>query len=404
MVYGSECSQEIYETLFESIWLSFQLFQDNDRESKFKDWQDKVEMSIIKATLDALNGNMTSLGFVADNILSENKSAIWLLFGILSQNEYNLPYYLHQGWSNYYNFRYKLYREIMRFSEKSFSSILNQPEMIEMMYEYDIHILIFLSLSQSYDLTDQICYLYSNFKLIDYNLVYTIFYLLYSRYNYMPSLGVFFEKSKETLEKKFNVQITEENYFQITIKNFKNPNIEILNKAKSLFQSLMSYDMNTIIDEEKRKQFENDYRYEINVDGIKISAPCVFEILFRALRKDSEAIKDIISMMFPLLRDIPGGVMIFNIISTLTKNDIRKLISIMPILVRVMMLSKLNLSENLSEKEDWRKTKSTKIYWFFGRGSCCMDQLACYTYQQKYCSIWIRILQEYIYQHDEYSW
>ena len=130
----------------------------------------------------------------------------------------------------------------------------------------------------------------------------------------------------------------------------------------------MSEDIETIINEEKQTQFKNDYTYEIDTDGIKISAPRVFELIFRALSLNNEAIKDIILLMSPLLRDIPGGVMIFNIISTLTKNDIRKLISIMPILVRVMMLSKINLSKKLSAKEIEEKLNQLKFTYSLEEG------------------------------------
>ena len=359
MLKGSKYSQDIFEVL-ESIWCSYDLFSNKDRKLEFKRWYDSVEMSVIDATLDALDGNMISLGFVADNIFFENKSAIWLLFGILNQNKFVFPNYLSKSDTFVDNLLRKIYREVMRISEKSFISILKQPEMVETLYEYDIHILIFLWISQNFELTYLIWRINSNFSSIDYKILKNIYYLLYSK-DYIEPFKLFFDLSKEILEKKFDTQIDDEYFYRITIKNFKNPNNEIFDKAKDLFQPLMKYDMNTIIDEEKLKKFENDYKYEITEEGIKISAPIVFEYLFRALRKDTEAIKDIISMMVPLLRDIPGGAIIFNIISTLAKNDIRKLISMMSNLVRVMMLSKLNFNENLLEKEIEEKINQLKL-------------------------------------------
>ena len=83
--------------------------------------------------------------------------------------------------------------------------------------------------------------------------------------------------------------------------------MEILVKAKDLLKRLINYDINSIIEEGKLKQFECDFKYTITKDGISIGAPSFFKILFRALRKDTEIVKDILSMMAPLLRDIPGG-------------------------------------------------------------------------------------------------
>ena len=201
MVRGSEWSEEIFEVLYESIWNSFNLFPESDRTVRIRKWRDSVEASVIKWTLDALNWNMMSLGFVADNIYSENKSAIWVLFGILSQDEYYLPYHV---MSNYENYMLKIYREVMRFSEKSFICILNEPEIIETMYEYDIHILIFLCISQNFNKVSYFANLYSNFKFIDYNILDTIYYLC-SSIDYMPNLREFFTKSKQILADKYKV-------------------------------------------------------------------------------------------------------------------------------------------------------------------------------------------------------
>ena len=66
MVRGSEWSEEIFEVLYESIWYSYNLFPESDRTVRIRKWRDSVETSVIKWTLDALDGNMMSLGFVAD--------------------------------------------------------------------------------------------------------------------------------------------------------------------------------------------------------------------------------------------------------------------------------------------------------------------------------------------------
>ena len=108
-------------------------------------------------------------------------------------------------------------------------------------------------------------------------------------------------------------------------------------------------------------KFEQDYRYRIEKDGISLSAPGLFKILFKALKQDSDSISEIVILLSPLLRDIPGGIVIFKIISSLTKSDISKVISIMPNLVRIMMMSKINLDMSLPEKEIEEKLKQLKF-------------------------------------------
>ena len=61
--------------------------------------------------------------------------------------------------------------------------------------------------------------------------------------------------------------------------------MEILDKAKDLFKQLMNYDMKTIIEEGRLKQFEYDYNYTNTKDGVNISASSVFEILFWSLKE-----------------------------------------------------------------------------------------------------------------------
>lgn len=86
---------------------------------------------------------MASFGFVADNIYSENKSAICTLFGILSQGRYSTPDFIVNE-KNVDLYKLKIIREVMRFYEKIFISCFDQKDIIDIMYRYEIHILLFL--------------------------------------------------------------------------------------------------------------------------------------------------------------------------------------------------------------------------------------------------------------------
>lgn len=177
----------------------------------------------------------------------------------------------------------------------------------------------------------------------------------------MPDLTVFFTSSKDTIEKKYKTKIEEHGTFPLIVKNYPIPNSAALNKAKELFEPLMNFDEDSIIPEYKLKKFEHEYNYAILKNGVKINAPSAFNVILRALKRDSEAIGEIISIVSPVLREIPGGIIIFNIISSLSKNDISKVIDIMPNLVRIMLISKFDLDMNLTDEEIEEKIKQLKF-------------------------------------------
>lgn len=274
---------------------------------------------------------------------------------MLSQDRYQISDFVISD-NNEELYKLKILREVMRFFEQVFVSTLKQPEMVELMYEYELHVLLFVCASQDYSMVKYFIDLNKYFSFIDNDILFALNDLLSSKDN-IPNLSIFFSKAHKVLEKKYDINLDENGSFPLTINNFQIQNDAMLGKMKELFGSLMKYDINQIIEAHKLKKFEQEYDYKILNDGISINAPAIFRIFFKALRNDVESIGDIVSIVAPLLRDIPGGVVIFNIISNLTKSDISKVISIMPNLVRIMMISKLNLDLNMSTYEIEEKLK-----------------------------------------------
>ena len=194
---------------------------------------------------------MTSFGYLADNIFSENKSAIWTLFGILSQKHYLIPDFIIKE-ENIEFYKLKILREVMRFYEKMFTFCLNQQEIIEIMYKYEIHIILFLCISQDFEMIKYFVDFNRYFKFIDQEILMTLYSLCSTR-DYIPDLTVFFTNSKETIEKKYKEKIEEYGSFPLVIDNFRMPHIADLEKAKELFEPLMEFDENSIIEESKLK-------------------------------------------------------------------------------------------------------------------------------------------------------
>ena len=75
------------------------------------------------------------------------------------------------------------------------------------------------------------------------------------------------------------------------------------------------------------------------------------------------------TLVSPLLREIPGGIIIYNIISNLSKNDTSKVISIMPNLVRIMLLTKFDLNLNLTDEKIEEKIKQLRFTETFIEGA-----------------------------------
>lgn len=116
---GSNSKSKKFKTLFDSICTSFNLFTEKDRQAEIKRWMKSSEIAVIKCLLDAIKGDMASFGFIADNIYSENKSAICTLFGVLSKGNYAAPNFVFSN--NIENYKLKIIREVMRFYEKIFT-------------------------------------------------------------------------------------------------------------------------------------------------------------------------------------------------------------------------------------------------------------------------------------------
>ena len=279
---GAESNIDKLKILLDNIWASFNLFMEKDRISEFERWTKSVEISVIKCLFSALKRDMNSFGYLADNIFSENKSAIWTLFGILSQKHYSTPDFNIKE-ENIEFYKLKILREVMRFYEKMFTFCLNQQEIIEIMYKYEIHIILFLCISQDFEMIKYFVDFNRYFKFIDQEILMTLYSLCSTR-DYIPDLTVFFTNSKETIEKKYKEKIEEYGSFPLVIDNFRMPHIAALEKAKELFEPLMEFDENSIIEESKLKQFEQEYNYTILENGVKLSAPGAFKIIFRALK------------------------------------------------------------------------------------------------------------------------
>ena len=247
---GDSCSVRTLYILFKEICNCNNLFGDKDLSSEFKKWRRSVESNFIKCLLKAYGSNTINLCYVADHYYSENKSAIWTLLGLLSTNQYKVVDFTKSS-KNSKIFNAKLFRETMRFYEKVFSYFVHDPKVIDLMYKDEMHILFMLWLSQNLMLILNFIDLSKHFKFIEQNILILIHRLCSSNAS-VPNLTPLFIKCKNSLEKTYKVRLgKDKNKFLFKAKNFESSNIEILNKGKDLFEPLMQYDINSIIDKNK---------------------------------------------------------------------------------------------------------------------------------------------------------
>ena len=342
-------------------WTSiYNLFGDKDLNAEFKKWRRSVESNFTKCLLEAYEGNTINLWYVGDHYYSENKSAIWTLFGLLSTDEYEISQFTKSS-KNSKIFNAKLFRETMRFYEKVFSHFVTDPKVIDLMYKDEMHIFLMLWLSQDLKLILNFIDLNKHFKFLEQNILILI-HQLWSSDASIPNLTPLFIKCKDSLEKTYKVNLNQDqNKFLFKAKNFESSNIEILNKAKDLFEPLMQYDANSIIDKDKLAELKDEYDFQILDNGIKLSAPNLLKLVFKALKNDSDATNDIVAIVSPLLRKLPGGIALYKIMSNLSKNNLEKTMSVMPTLVRIMLLTKFDFNPNITEAEIKERIEQLKF-------------------------------------------
>ena len=224
-----------------------------------------------------------------------------------------------------------------------------------------MHVILWLWLCQDVILTQEFIDFEQYFKFIEQDVLNWI-YKLWWVDEKVPNLTHLFVKCTDSLENKYKVKLNKSGKdFLFDSKNFTKIENETMNRAKDLFEPLMHFDENSIVDKDKLIELEHEYQYKIGKHGIKLSAPSLFKLAFKAFKNDSDATNDIVTIVSPLLRDIPGGISLYKIMINLSKNNLDKIINIMPTLVRVMLLTEFNFDLNLSDEDIKMKIDQLKF-------------------------------------------
>ena len=116
-----------------------------------------------------------------------------------------------------------------------------------------------------------------------------------------------------------------------------------------------------LIDKDKLAELKYEYDYQILDSGVRLSAPKLFKLAFKALKNDSDATNDLVAIVSPLLRNLPGGISLYKIVSNLSKNNLEKTMSVMPTLVRIMLLTKFDFNQNITEAEIKERIEQLKF-------------------------------------------
>ena len=203
--------------IFESIILSFNLYQDKNIKEFLKIFYESIEFSIVMMFIFSLHGNISYFGYWADHILYENKSWIWTLLWNFNNEETEIQDYL--NWEKRL-FDLKALHDYWRFIEKIIVHSLGDDKILNFFYEFEIDKLIYhLLFGKIHDMNfinEEI----KEITLINKETLDIIKALAVD--NYIPDLSAIFQKLILLSDNKDNIgSTTFDNTFPLILNNFK---------------------------------------------------------------------------------------------------------------------------------------------------------------------------------------
>ena len=345
--YGPKCLNKHLKTIFEKHCESNKLYSTTLESwaNLLNKWTESSEKIVIENVINALDGDMTSLGFILDQIINTDKknSIFWTLFAMIWCKDYDIAKF---GYTK--GKEHIFYDKAIKEAENFFKSIVykftQNHEIVNRVCQPAYFSLLWWWISQ--DLPLMIKHFKQNkTKVLD------LIYNLWTPNDFIPDLTPLFQLAKEHLKEKYDFIVDDkyEDRFIIQIQNYKCGNPRIMDKGKNLFKPLMQFEEGSIIDREDLINFSEEYHYEMLEGWIRIDAPSLLRLVFRAFNNDSDAIFDIVTLSAPLLRELPGGIALYKTLRYLYKKDLNKIINILPALVRIILALKVDF--NLPDDE-----------------------------------------------------
>ena len=128
-------------------------------------------------------------------------------------------------------------------------------------------------------------------------------------------------------------------------------NKSIFDKAQGVFKNITQSD-DLMMKPKDKIFFSNEFGFELTNDEIKVDSLRFIKAMLQCIHKDLNLIGKIVKMVTPLYQKIPEANALINSIFFLSKERYHKIFNVMPVLVKLILISRF---EQL--KEDYEKKK-----------------------------------------------
>ena len=214
--------------IVENIIISQNLFDGKDISKLISSWRNSNELQVIKALINALNGDLNSIGYIADHLFFENSSSLWSLLCMIASKRSLSITELFKGDKN---LSLKLQRDFRRLLEKLFTTCIGDCKILTHLYNFDIDKIIMMLLLES---PANLKLIYDS-KYLDFmkSEVFDFFETLWSE-NYAPDLTMILDVIAPFINEKYGqgnkLQKSESGYL-LEISNIKFSTNSLASKA-----------------------------------------------------------------------------------------------------------------------------------------------------------------------------
>ena len=294
-----------------------------------------------------LYGNINYIGYVSDHIFYQNQLNLWSILWCFRNDDESIKEYLDTDNSL---IDLKIFYDYRKFIESLVFHSLHDVTILEYIYKFEIDKLIFMLLGGN---TWDFAFFHEeiiNITIIDKDILQTIKSLWND--SQIPDLSNLFLKWLPEIQKSLSGNgLPSDNNFQINIKYFNPMNKSIFDKAQGVFKNITQSD-DLMMKPKDKIFFSNEFGFELTNDEIKVDSLRFIKAMLQCIHKDLNLIGKIVKMVTPLYQKIPEANALINSIFFLSKERYHKIFNVMPVLVKLILISRF---EQL--KEDYEKKK-----------------------------------------------
>lgn len=138
---SNKWDKDSLKTVVESIIVSKNLYTQDMIPDKIEQMSNSIEFVTIGNLVEAINGDMQSLGQVCDCMFFDNKSWICTLFAILATGKFSMETICEKQYHTMAKSKFQ--KDVNRLFECLFTVACDNPKLDDFCYKYDVPILLF---------------------------------------------------------------------------------------------------------------------------------------------------------------------------------------------------------------------------------------------------------------------